>query len=289
LKRQNLCSEVTFIPEGPEIHLEAKKISKILLREPLTGLHFANPDLQKKSSELLHAGINKIQPWGKAMLIYFNNGEVLFSHNQLYGKWMVFRNNHTPKTKRQVRIILSTKKGKAILYSATTIELLNKETLNEQVFIKKLGPDILWESTTEKIIYEQLGKPQFQRRSLGNLLLAQEFFAGIGNYLRSEILYYSKLHPDLSLAQLTENQRLSFTKAIYLLPRRSFTQRGVTVSKEEASSEKERGIRRSHYRFYVFGKDGWACKVCNANIDKIMRSSRRLYLCIQCQKSLETH
>ena len=275
----------TFIPEGPEIHLEAKKIGKVLLKSPLTGLQFTNPELEKKSKELLGAGIQKIEPWGKAMLIYFLNGKVLFSHNQLYGKWMVFNKDHIPKTRRQVRIVLSTEKGKAILYSATTIEILDEENYKDHAFLKKLGPDILWDSTTEEVILNQINKPEFQRRSLGHLLLAQDFFAGIGNYLRSEILFFSKLHPDVSLSKLSEAQKHDLSKAIYLLPRRSFEQRGITVSKEEALVEKEKGVRRSHYRFYVFGRAGWACKYCKSTIEKVQRSSRRLYLCNQCQKT----
>ena len=36
-------------------------------------------------------------------------------------------------------------------------------------------------------------------RQVGHVLLDQHFFAGLGNYLRSEILFVSQLHPKRTL------------------------------------------------------------------------------------------
>lgn len=277
------------MPEGPEIHNEAKRISRILINSPLESVTFTNPDLQKYSSDLLASKIEKIEPWGKVMLIYFHNEQVILSHNQLYGKWKVLKKDTQIQSRRQVRLILETAKGKAILFSASTLEVLNIADLKSHRFLKKLGPDILWDSTTEANILQRLNEPSFQRRTISHLMLSQDFFAGIGNYLRSEILFIAGIHPDKKLQELSQHEKEKLAHAIKLLPKRSFEQRGITVSPEEANIEKEKGIRRGYYRFYVFSREGWACRICDTPIKKIQRSSRRLYMCENCQKWTETH
>ena len=37
--------------------------------------------------------------------------------------------------------------------------------------------------------------------------ICQGFFAGIGNYLRSEVLFTAKLHPDRTVSSLDEDEK----------------------------------------------------------------------------------
>ena len=60
-------------------------------------------------------------------------------------------------------------------------------------YLAKLGPDVL--RATPQEVLALLQDQKHRRRQLSGLLLDQGFFAGVGNYLRSEILFIAGLHP----------------------------------------------------------------------------------------------
>ena len=57
---------------------------------------------------------------------------------------------------------------------------------------------------------------------IAELLLNQSFFCGLGNYLRSEILYEAKINPKLKLNQLNNNQLKRLYKYIFKIPLDSY-------------------------------------------------------------------
>jgi len=114
-------------------------------------------------------------------------------------------------------------------------------------------------------------------------MLDQSFVAGLGNYLRSEILHQAGVHPktrpkDLDSENITKWG--SLTKSISI---RSYESNGLTVSDELAGKRKEMGERRRSYRHSAFCRNGKDCHVCGATIIRIRVSGRRLDMCPECQ------
>ena len=114
-------------------------------------------------------------------------------------------------------------------------------------------------------------------------MLDQSFVAGLGNYLRSEILHQAGVHPkarpkDLDVESVTKWG--SLTKAISI---RSYESNGLTVSDELAGRRKDMGERRRSYRHSAFCRVGRDCHICGATIIRIRVSGRRLDMCPECQ------
>lgn len=80
----------------------------------------------------------------------------------------------------------------------------------------KLGRDPLQEHVSLREIKEELEPYKKKRKSprIGDILMDQNFIAGIGNYMRSEILYEAKLCPSLTVEDLTNKQINQLHKAI---------------------------------------------------------------------------
>jgi len=96
------------------------------------------------------------------------------------------------------------------------IQFVNhKETLG---YLNELGPDPL-QQDLEKKWWESQMKRRLPKTQLGSLLLDQSFVAGIGNYLRSEILWKARLHPERTLESLTKNEKLELWNALQEVPR----------------------------------------------------------------------
>ena len=77
------------MPEGPEIQLAADAVAAAIAGRPTTAVSFAFDQLKKYEEVLTGVEVTAVQARGKAMLTRFANGYNIYSHNQLYGKWMV--------------------------------------------------------------------------------------------------------------------------------------------------------------------------------------------------------
>lgn len=214
------------MPEGPEIRRAADKIAKAIVHQPLTDIFFAFDHLKGYESLLQPQTIAAVEPYGKALLIQFNGGLSIYTHNQLYGVWMVRRLQNDlpnyPETKRQLRLAIHTAKSSALLYSASEIEVLWPEEVAAHPFLSKLGPDVVNPQTSEAEVLAQVKGDRFHRRRLAGLLLDQHFLAGLGNYLRSEVAFFARVYPNWRPMDCSEAQLEALGKGAIALARQSY-------------------------------------------------------------------
>ncbi len=271
------------MPEGPEIRRAADRLAAAVLNAPLRRVQFAFPLLKPFERRLRRHCITSITPRGKALLTAFDNGWTLYTHNQLYGVWKVADAGHWPDTTRSLRVALETAHKAILLYSASDIELWRSDEIESHPFLQGLGPDVLDPALDAATVALRLRSPAFRNRALGGLLLDQGFLAGLGNYLRAEILYATKLHPTLRPSDLGKAQIGSLARALLTVPRLSYATRGV---------EPKPGMRKDYqvhegdaFRFHVFKREGGPCERCGTPIMRIASNSRPLFLCPYCQST----
>ncbi|MCX8957156.1 endonuclease VIII [Erwinia psidii] len=263
------------MPEGPEIRRAADKLEKAIQGKTLTSVWFAFPQLKTFESSLVGERVEAVVTRGKAMLTHFSNGLILYSHNQLYGVWRVVSTGKEPETNRVLRVRLAAEDKTLLLYSASDIAMLNADTLAAHPFLMRIGPDVLDMTLTKEAVTERLLSARFRRRQLSGLLLDQAFLAGLGNYLRAEILWHAALAPQHKAQDLSAEQREKLADALLAIPRLSWQTRGMTREKEH------HGAR---FSFKVFHRAGKLCVRCGGIIEKTMLSSRPFYWCPGCQR-----
>jgi endonuclease-8 len=271
------------MPEGPEIRRAADQIAKAIVDRPLTGVFFAFSHLKFYEAILRVQQVTAVQTKGKAMLIRFSNQLSIYSHNQLYGVWMIRPLHDYPQTARQLRLAIHSDQKSALLYSASEIEVLDEVAVLHHPFLSQLGPDVLDEATTPAQIAERLLDSRFHRRRLVSLLLDQRFLCGLGNYLRSEILFVARVCPTFRPLDCSQKQILKLAEASIAVTHQSYRSKGITNDLQLAQRLKAEGKRRSDYRHYVFGRQGKPCYVCGTSIVKETLAGRRLYYCPTCQ------
>lgn len=272
------------MPEGPEIRRAADKVAAILVDETIESVRFGLPQLRPFERRLAGRKVLAVDTRGKAMLTRFDNGLTIYSHNQLYGRWYTVRRPRVPDTGRQLRIDLTTRTHRALLYSASDIAVLRENELASHPFLSRVGPDILDRELTREAIAERLTDPQFRSRALGSLYLDQGFLAGNGNYLRSEILFTSGLSPALKPASLTQRELETLAAETLRIARRSYRTRGMTVAPSLAKRLRDDGLSFGAYRFYVFGREGLPCRRCETTVQRSTMGSRNLFICTTCQR-----
>lgn len=271
------------MPEGPEIRLAADEIAAALVGNVAEEVFFAFDQLKSYEEKLSGVRVTAVTSRAKAMLTQFANGYTIYSHNQLYGIWYVRDARDFPETGRQLRLAIHTTNKSALLYSASSIEVWPTAELEEHPFLKKLGPDLLDNSVTVAQVAEQFRADRFRRRRMTSLLLDQGFLAGLGNYLRSEILFVARVHPNSRPIDCTDEQIEALANASVQLTRQSYQTRGVTNDLEVAQRLKDAGRSYRDYRFWVFDRQDRPCYRCGTPIIKDVMGGRRLYYCPSCQ------
>ncbi|MCM5703490.1 endonuclease VIII [Larsenimonas salina] len=272
------------MPEGPEIRRVADRLGRVLIERPLERVWFAFESLAEYAPTLCNARVRAVDSWGKALLIRFDNGQVLYSHNQLYGVWRISRKARMPSTKRILRVELVTDTHAARLYSASDISLWHEDTLGDHPFLSRLGPDLLTHQVSSNWLDARLKSSRFKKRNLGGLLLDQSLVAGIGNYLRSEILFYAGLLPRRRPADLSDAELARLATCMLECTQGAYREAGVTNRPEWRAPLIEAGHSRALWRHAVFNREGRRCFHCDSLIEKRTIASRRLYLCPICQQ-----
>lgn len=269
------------MPEGPEIRRAADRLAAAVAGQTVVRAQFAFPHLRRFERELVGQRILSITPRGKALLTAFGNGWTLYTHNQLYGVWKITEPGQRPDTARSLRVALETARAAILLYSASDIELWRSDGIESRPFLRGLGPDVLDPALDAAAVAARLQSPAFRGRALGGLLLDQGFLAGMGNYLRAEVLFDAGLHPTRRPRDLDEARTAQLAQALLAIPRRSYATRGI----EPAAGMRADYIAHEgeRFRFRVFKREGQPCERCGTPIARISSQSRPLFLCPRCQ------
>jgi endonuclease VIII len=271
------------MPEGPEIRRAADRVQAVLAGQRLQEVFFAFGSLQPWCRILQGQSVVAVDTIGKHMLVRFDSGLRLYSHNQLYGRWYVRQRDQYPDTGRSLRVGLHTDRHSALLYSASAVDVIREDELDRDPRLAGLGPDPLHASLSQALVRRRLDDPEFRRRQLAALLLDQGFFAGLGNYLRSEILFAARVHPQRRPADCADSQLDALARAILRLPRRSYRTGGITNGDTLVKRLRKQGVSREALRFQVFGRDGQGCYRCGQKIVRASAGGRRTYYCPGCQ------
>jgi endonuclease-8 len=271
------------MPEGPEIRREADRLAAVLTGRRLDAVSFGLPSLERYAGTLTGCRVDAVDTRGKALLTRFDNGLTLYSHNQLYGRWYVRRRSDYPRTNRSLRVALHTAQHSALLYSASDIAVLDDAALAGHPFLARIGPDLLSSRLTGRDVAARLRRPEFRRRAVQALYLDQGFVAGIGNYLRSEILFHARIPPAARPLDLDARAIGRLGRSTVLIGERAYRTGGLTNPPGRIERLRGQGIGRGAYRFAVFARDGRPCFRCATTIRRTTAGSRRLYWCPGCQ------
>lgn len=267
------------MPEGPEIRRAAQAVHRGIAGQPVR-MTLAHPALVPMERALRGATVEAVSARSKAMLTRFSTGDVLYSHNQLYGEWVVDRPDE-PLRSRAIRLVLETSAQRAVLYSATDFAWLRHGEEGAHPYIAKLGPEVLDDAITVRDIAVRLA--QFPRRRIADALLDQQVLAGLGNYLRSEIAFVAKLNPWRRLGELGDAERHRLAKAVHDITHRSFRTDGVCVPNALYRAQRQSGATFEAARVFVFDRAQQPCRECGATIERAALGGRKLFVCIACQ------
>lgn len=218
------------MPEGPEV-----KIVTNWLSEYCTGKLVVDccPEYKCKSGydTVKDSIIEKVTCKGKQIFFHFSikgNGKVDIIYNNrlaLFGRWSDI------KPENHLRFWFKLSGDKYLYFSDTTnfggLDILSP--LAYEMKLKEIGPDLLSEEVSFDLYMKKIRSSRIKNQYICKFLTEQKYFSGIGNYLKSEILYFSKIAPHRTLQTLTDAEIFElYTKSIEII-KLSYSYGGLTI------------------------------------------------------------
>lgn len=146
-------------------------------------------------------------------------------------------------------------------------------------FFKKLGPEPLFASFTEKDFRERIRKRP--NSSIKPVLMDQSVIAGVGNIYADESLWGAKIHPEAKVRGINDSHLNNLFKELQYVLKLSI-EKGGSTDKNYVNAEGKKG---SYLEFaQVFRRQNMPCPRCRTGIIKTKVGGRGTHLCPWCQK-----
>lgn len=220
------------MPEGPEVRVVADFLTLTLNDHYIYQIgSVVSKSIQVHTSYQLPLKVTSVDTKGKHIIISTkdraNKSIYLHSHLGMTGEWYKLTKLKV-EAHRLIEMIIVNSKYHFQTYLCfrdtrrfAHFDLWDAEQLTLKM--KTIGPDLLqtglyhrklitslyqtslFEFTQfNNLIQSLISKKRSQTKAIGVLLMEQNRFSGIGNYLRAEILYQTKISPFRPLNELTE-------------------------------------------------------------------------------------
>lgn len=211
------------MPESSEIQITVDELNKYLKGAELVKV-IPSPDSRYKKTkfDIPQVKINSIGKKGKFIYWVLDNGQYIFNTLGLSGHWSLTKQPNT-----SIEVVYK-KNGKE--HNLYLIDQLHFATFglhdNLESKLKSIGPDIT--DVSFDIFKSQLNK--YPTKKIGEALLDQKIVSGVGNYIRAEALYLSKISPFRKIKDISESELNLLYKAIKFIVKKSYELGGASVT-----------------------------------------------------------
>lgn len=224
------------MPEGVEVRISAELIKPLVVDKTVSFV-MAHGNGRYKSTapegfaafeKSLINGIVKVadvKTKGKFMYWTFDNGWYMFCTFGMSGQWSPEKGKHPCLSlmfdDNTSAYFNDPRHFGTIKFTPNRDDLLTK--LNE------LGWDPLNMGVTEKWTNYLINILARTKKTIGQVLMDQGVFAGVGNYIRAEALYLAKMSPWRPSNQLKRDEVSALLKALVDVMNESYSHQGATI------------------------------------------------------------
>ena len=262
------------MPEGPEVQRSADLLHDALAGRPIRAFGARTKAARAWLAE--HEGafegqrVERVWAHGKHLVGQVENGLFFHSHYLMWGRWHVVAPDaeevETRDRRERARIV--TDDAAALLYSAPKFTVGRGDPYAEIPALPRLGPDVLAEPFDADAFLERLAEQS--DRTVGAALLDQTVAAGIGNYLRAEILYECRMDPWRLVGEMDGAERDCLAREVPRVSQLAYRAGGRTVPEAvQAEMAADRDLRYSPHahqwntRHWIFRRTNLPCLTCD--------------------------
>lgn len=270
------------MPEGPTIRNMADRLRNVLQGQLITKIAspYKKARLENWAEKIEGQQVVAVRSHGKNLFIELSNGYTVYSHMLMWGSWHIYApGEEWAKEEKLSRLVLHTPQTVVVLFNAPICELIAPEDLAAHR-TAGMGPDLLSPEFDPGEVQRRFHAPENRERPLGEVIMDQYVIAGIGNILKSEILFQAGLNPLRPVGSLSDEEFERFIQVSRELLERAYETKGFRnafLSPELRASTNKLG--------YVYMGSKRACFVCGTPIQMVRQGAgnRMTFYCPSCQ------
>jgi formamidopyrimidine-DNA glycosylase len=299
-----------LMPEGPEVRKYADALDVALSGRRILSLEARTKEARKwlleNESRLVGRRVERVVSHGKHLIGYIEGDFFFHSHLMMWGRWQTFGPTRgrrklieLPEKDRRERARIVVEGAAAILLSAPIFNVGEGDPYEVIEILATLGPDALpyrGRFNRKEFLFRLT---EHKDETIGAALLNQRIVAGLGNYLRAEILFNCQLNPWLVVREISQRKINCLSKTIPQLASDAY-KRGATAA--EADRKRMAGDPSLVYqpgreygtRHMVFRRTNLPCLRCGEKIRQLRQRTsqtdadeeertRIVYFCAKCQ------
>lgn len=239
------------MPEGVEVKISAELIKPLVINRLITKINVGdrsryvgeNPDGLVEFSESVRRDelggwvysavqVINVETKGKFMYWTFSNDWYMFSTFGMTGQW-------SPKEGKHVCLHIKLFDQNDIDGALTNVYFNDPRHFGTIKFVKgrqallekinELGWDPLKDGMNDTWTKYVVGICARKAKPIGELLMDQGIFAGVGNYIRAEALYLAKISPWRQASLMKKDEILSLCQALVEVMNESYNHQGATI------------------------------------------------------------
>ena len=289
------------MPEGPEVRKYADALHAALTGHAIVSFEARTKEarkwLQENEQRIIGRRVERVISHGKHLIGYIEGKFFFHSHLMMWGRWQTF--SEPPEKDRRERARIVVEGAAAILLSAPIFNVGEGDPYETIEFLDTLGPDALpyrGPFNHQEFLRRLL---EYKGETIGAALLNQRIVAGLGNYLRAEILFKCKLNPWLTVGELSERHLSCLSKTIPRLAREAYKRSATAGEKDRTRMATDPSLvyqpgREYGTRHLVFRRTNLPCLRCGQKIRQLRQRTiqteendeertRIVYFCAKCQ------
>lgn len=262
--------------------MEGATFAKVTLNRPDLRFPF-DPDFVAR---VQGQTLTRLTRRAKFLQAELSSGERLFMHLGMSGRFIIegdaalanFVHEHTANPKHH-HVVFEMDNGTTITFNdPRRFGFMELVALNAPYRLDHIGPEPLGNSFNGPVLRAAL---KGKKSKIKAALLDQRVVAGLGNIYVCEALYRTGISPRRAAGRLKVAETDALAGHI----------KDVLTAAIEAGGSSLRDFSNTdgklgyfQHSFDVYGREGEACKTCDAPIKRIVQSGRSSFFCGVCQK-----
>lgn len=272
------------MPELPEVENVMRSLEALgPVGQRLTEVDLKSPSLRtplKKNlkDRLPGQRVTALKRRAKYLLIETDDYVVL-SHLGMTGSWRAFQSGDVPI--KHDHVFLTFDSGLCLAFNDPRrfgrLELVNKKEINSHQSLKDLGPEPLEDTFSGPYLFAATRGLNVAMKSF---LMDQRRVVGVGNIYASEALFRAGVKPNRLARRLKEEEAVKLSRTVKSVLKDAIEKGGSTI-RDFKNTNGQSG--RYQNEFFVYGRGGEACRVCQAPIRSKFIVGRNTFWCPKCQ------
>jgi formamidopyrimidine-DNA glycosylase len=244
------------LPEGPEVKIVTDSLEKALLGRTVTKIIYHGgrytkhepPEGHTEISSVLPQNVSVVSCKGKFIYITLEDEWSIWNTLGMTGGWSKTKQKHS-----RAEIVLDG--GSSVFFNdarnfGTLKYVQGSADLSEK--LSSIGPDMLAEDVADTLFISRMRRKN--KRIITENLMDQSVISGVGNYLKSESLYFAGINPARVTRDLTDEDLTRLNAVIKKTIRQSYTSGGATIYTFQ-NFEGEKGQYSRRFAVYNQSKD----------------------------------